>query len=203
MSLRFRREHLFLLLSVAISCFLAFRIRILREQVTNATRDAGRAENALYTLRGQRLKLIATITSLPLNGGISGYDHTSKAEFRANTVADGIYYITAPNCAASFPDIPFLNKLSERFPGLVIALSPGNSDSLPAYVRDNKIVFPVLGSPESFLLELLPRGVTPITVVVSKGRISSFVEGSLSEDDRMRVTSFLARIHPSAVRAAL
>lgn len=198
-----RREYLFLLLSVAASSILAIRVRQLSAAVALANRAAMRSDNALHALRGQRLKLIATTTHIPLRGGISGYNHTTGSAFRAADVADGLYYITDPDCQASVRDLPFLNRLSTQFPGLVIALSPGGQERLAGFIRDHNLGFPVIGSPQSFLLELLPRGVTPVTAIVSNGRITTFIEGSLSDDDKVSVAAFLEKIHPPAVRAGL
>jgi hypothetical protein len=122
-----------------------------------------------------------------------GYDIATSTPWKAEATPDGVYYVISTRCGPCARNLPFLTSVAPSPWRSVLGVSYDDILDLQSYVRDQKITFPVLANPQGRLASLLPGSITPLTLIVSAGRVTDIFFGVLNQDERGAVSEFLSR----------
>lgn len=183
-----------LVLAVLLNAFLSYRlveerVRVITtgESVQALQLDLQRATSATAALQAAIGRIDLRHTSL------SGLDYATAREYLVDSLADGVYYFFAPDCSACAINLLFLSQLATEFPHRVVAIALREEDQLADYVEEHGIEFPVLGSPEGLIVQLVPRNVVPVTVMLVDGHVQPSIVGRIEARARRTIRSVLRR----------
>ncbi len=164
--------------------FLTAQVIQLRRARLDSDSALARQAKDLSRVRTERLGFENALKRIDLSGGIflTGHDVIGDSIVVLSSMVRGLIYVFDTRCPGSALNLPTLNELAEG-PGFqVVAVSfEDDLGHLAKYVRSQSMHFPVLAFPGGLSIDVLPRNETPITVLVNRDRVLSYISGRLDE----------------------
>lgn len=173
-----------LLIAAALvaNAYLAVRAMRAEQRVRELSRELFSAEQEGRRMRSRHLAYQRALAGVELRAsGLGGVDVARNERVTMTGTRDGVYYVLDPQCGACAGNLPFLESLAAQAPGRVRGLAPYDSVEVARYAEVHKIAFPVLVRPSGQLVNIVPRHATPLTLLVTDGRVTSVFEGQLDD----------------------
>ena len=169
--------------SIVIERRHALALRV-GDSVLRTTREAERL------LRLDRAALLTSIGDLPTYAPfIAGYAASDSRSINVEVPMDGVYYLLSPTCAACRQNLPFLDSLAATGTLKVLGFAREASlEQLQQYRKQERTNLEIIAEPRGYIEAITPRSVTPLSVIVFRGRVAAIVNGKLSERDKEELT---------------
>jgi hypothetical protein len=140
----------------------------------------------LDKVRHERRGFESLLKRLDLGGDsfLTGVDAAGDSVASFPSVPEGklLLYVMDTRCSGSAVNIPALNDLHGSGMSVVAISFDDQVEDLSEFSRTHSIAFPVLGKPEGRSLDVLPRNGTPVTVLVSRDRVVSYLAGQINSN---------------------
>jgi hypothetical protein len=137
-------------------------------------------------LRLERAALVTAIGDLPTFAPfIAGYAASDSQMINIEAPLDGLYYLLSPTCPACRQNLPFLDSLAATGTLKVLGFArEATVEQLRLYKERERTNLEIVADPMGYIEAITPRSVTPLSVIVFRGRVAAMVNGRLSERDK-------------------
>ena len=172
-------------------------------------KEKGRRQDLLVALRTERNKTarfeaeLSGFRQVVLNHDLSGFfvaGHSPQTglPIRMDVPVPGIYYTIDVNCGACAANIPFLNQLvASGAP--IVGLSDQSDSLLSAFAKTHNISFPIVAGATGELWSLVPRTISPVTMIVQGNKVSSILTGLFHEPEHQELKSVVSSLADNPV----
>ncbi len=140
---------------------------------------------SLAQAEGERNAFENALKALDLNDPffLEGHDVIAGQTSRFAKMESGALYVVDPRCRWSAENVPLMNELYGAGAGSVIGISfSEDRTELAAWAESAGVEFPLLSHPAGGSLDAVPRHATPITMILHRGRVLSYIAGRVEPE---------------------
>lgn len=184
-----------LLLAAALAGILILSAR-LQKSGARASESLERVEllvDSLRFVRTERSMLAAGLASLSrrhwrARPSLIGTDVVTGARRALSIDSADVLYVLDEACPACLQNLPLLDSLAHEGVRVLAISHHGSRESLSTFRESRRVSYPVLVDPTGELSDFTNVYVTPVSLVLSRGRVSLVRVGRISRDDVLQAS---------------
>jgi hypothetical protein len=154
---------------------LSERARSEADELTNEVRELRQLQRGLLELVNAAVPETPTLAGIDVVGS-SAFDHVQPA--------GTVIYAFGTHCPWSPANVEILNELHRRGLNVVGLVRTEPRRSVEVFARSHAAEFPILAEPSGPVLDLLPRGATPLTATLGIDGVNTIWLGPIDEGRR-------------------